>query len=150
MEFKIRRFQDSDEPVLQRMVKQFYLEDAADEPMNEEKVRRTISALGDDSIAGAILMVEGAPGILGYAIVIHYWSNEYGGWLAFLDELFIDQTYRGLGLGSHLIQHITQEYGEQIIGTGLEVLPHNTRALQLYLRLGFEPDGRYHLLHLKG
>ncbi|MBX2870779.1 MAG: GNAT family N-acetyltransferase [Saprospiraceae bacterium] len=146
---KFRLFQPGDEPELQRMVAQFYLEDAAGGPMNREKVRLTINALGKHSTAGAILMAEGETGILGYAIIIHYWSNEFGGWLAFLDELFIDQPYRGIGLGTRFIEFIMQEYGKEIIGIGLEVAPNNTQALQLYQRLGFESDGYHHLLYLK-
>ncbi|NET33051.1 MAG: GNAT family N-acetyltransferase [Cyanothece sp. SIO1E1] len=145
-----RPFQPKDEAKLQAMVKQFYEEEAAEGPMDREKVKLTIKTLGEQPSAGAILIAEGEVGILGYAIVIHYWSNEYGGWLAFLDELFITPPFRGLGLGTKFVQYITLEYGEKIIGTGLEVMPNNTRALQLYQRLGFKLDGLQHLLHLKG
>lgn len=144
-----RHFRPADEVKLQAMVKQFYEEEAAEGPMNEEKVKLTIKTLGEQPTAGAILMAEGEADILGYAIIIHYWSNEYGGWLAFLDELFIDKPYRSLGLGTRFVQYITQEYGDHIIGTGLEVMPNNIRALQLYQRLGFKLDGLRHLLHLK-
>ena len=147
---KFRLFRATDEVELQRMVAQFYAEEAAGGPIDREKVKRTIDVLGEPSDAGAILMAEGETGPLGYAIVIHYWSNEFGGWLAFLDELFIDQAYRGMGLGTRFIQFITHEYRKQIIGVGLEVEPNNTRALQLYERLGFESDGYHHLLYLKG
>ncbi len=146
---KFRLFQPSDEAELHRMVAQFYAEDAAGGPINREKVKRTIAVLGKPSFAGTILMAEGEAGLLGYAIIIHYWSNEFGGWLAFLDELFIDQAYREQGLGTRFIQYIMHEYREQIIGVGLEVEPNNTRALQLYERLGFESDGYHHLLYLK-
>ncbi len=145
-----RPFHPADEAKLQAMVKQFYAEDAAEGPMDEEKVKLTIKTLQEQPTAGAILMAEGEAGILGYAIVIHYWSNEYGGWLAFLDELFITPPYRGMGFGTRFVQYITIEYGENIIGTGLEVMPNNIRALQLYQRLGFKLDRLQHLLHLKG
>ncbi|NRB46635.1 MAG: GNAT family N-acetyltransferase [Saprospiraceae bacterium] len=145
-----RLFQPADEAELQRMIAQFYAEEAAGGPINEEKVKRTINVLGKPGQAGAILIAENGEGILGYAIVIHYWSNEFGGWLTFLDELFIDQTYRNLGLGTKFTQFIMHEYGTEIIGVGLEVEPNNTRALQLYERLGFESDGYHHLLYLKG
>lgn len=149
MSCKFRLFQPGDEVDLQRMVAQFYAEDAAGGPINREKVKRTIEVLGKPNNAGAILMAFEEANLLGYAIVIHYWSNEFGGWLAFLDELFIDQPYRGVGLGTRFIQFIMQEYGQEIIGIGLEVAPSNTRALQLYQRMGFESDGYHHLLYIK-
>ena len=70
-------------------------------------------------------------------------SFEYQGRIAFLDELFIKNEQRGLGIGNKTIQFIlslTNEFNIKMIY--LEVENHNENAQKLYLANDFEFHNR--------
>ena len=41
-----------------------------------------------------ILLFKQHRNIIGYALLINYWSNEYGGDIVYVDELFVKESYR--------------------------------------------------------
>ena len=41
-----------------------------------------------------ILLFKQHRKIIGYALLINYWSNEYGGDIVYVDELFVKESYR--------------------------------------------------------
>jgi len=69
-----------------------------------------------------------------------FWSNEYGGLVLIIDELYIIPEYRNKGISTHFIHEISQEEGYAQVN--LEVLPKNISALRLYKRVGFEQIDR--------
>jgi GNAT superfamily N-acetyltransferase len=80
---------------------------------------------------------------VGYALLVYYFSNEYGGVILWLDEFFIRRELRSRGLGGaflSLIRGWAEARG--IPRIELEVNEHNEGARQLYLRHGFEESGR--------
>lgn len=81
--------------------------------------------------------------IVGYFILTFVFSFEYQGRIAFLDELFIKNEQRGLGIGNKTIQFIlslTDEFNIKMIY--LEVENHNENAQKLYLANDFEFHNR--------
>jgi hypothetical protein len=74
-----RTFQAEDLAELQQMMLALYQEDSYDQPMTPEKARRTVAMLTQCPQRGRILLFEIDTTIAGYAILINYWSNEYGG-----------------------------------------------------------------------
>lgn len=90
---------------------------------------------------GWLILKDGQPA--GYVILTFIFSFEYKGRIAFLDELFIVDEARGLGLGKHAVDFIQEQaklYSVKIVY--LEVEPHNERAQQLYLSKNFEQHNR--------
>ena len=74
-----------------------------------------------------------------HALLVSFWSNELGGEIGTIDELFVRDSWRNRGFGSRLIDAI--EAGNTIwpgrpVALELEVSPANVRALALYERLG--------------
>lgn len=87
--------------------------------------------------------------IVGYVILTYIFSFEYQGRIAFLDELYIKEIYRGKGIGSKTITFITNQ--AKLLNVKLiylEVEPHNENAQKLYLANHFETHNRK-LLKLK-
>ena len=82
-----------------------------------------------------MLEVEGR--VAGYALLVAFWSNEYGGEVCCVDELYVVPGARGRGFGSALFEGIGRLWGREPVAVALEVRPENTRALSLYRRLGF-------------
>lgn len=145
MKLVFRPYQEEDKSALFHLIMGLYAADAAGEEMTSDKIDKTIEVLSQESRAGEILMALDGLTPIGYAILIRYWSNEYGGWLVFIDELFIAESHRGQGAGSSFMHFITAQYFKDVQAFALEVMPSNHQALALYQRLGFIIDGRNHL-----
>jgi ribosomal protein S18 acetylase RimI-like enzyme len=79
----------------------------------------------------------------GYAILIAFWSNELGGEVCHVDELFVTRDLRGRGHGRELFTAITSGdlWPSPIVAIALGVTPDNARARRLYEQLGFATVG---------
>ena len=74
--------------------------------------------------------------IVGYALLTFYWSNEYHGVVAILDELYVKPEHRNQGVSTQFINHLSENKEYSIIQ--LEVFKENQKALKLYQRMGFK------------
>lgn len=95
-------------------------------------------ALADPSI-GRLWLIHSPEGALaGYLFLSFYFSLEFGGQTAFVDELFIAPGFRGAGLGESALRGALEAArGLGLFAVQLEVEKDNPRAAALYLRLGF-------------
>ncbi len=138
-QLRFTAFTDDDLPELEAMALDLHAEDVGSEPMSAVKVRRTVRELTCRPDKGRILLFRIAGDVVGYAIVIHFWSNEYGGDILDVDELFVKPAWRGRGIGAGFIRHLAGSAGDSVVGLQLEVSPRNTRAAGFYRREGFAP-----------
>ncbi len=140
-----RPYAAADQPDLEAMVLALYAGDAYGRPMTAEQVRRTVAELTAHPHKGRIEIIEVDGAVAGYAIVVSFWSNEHGGTVAILDELFVKARWRGRGFGSAFLDHLAAMAADGVRGVLLEVAPANAGALALYLRHGFRPAANRHL-----
>lgn len=83
-----------------------------------------------------VLFLDGdAP--VGYALLVAYWSNEFGGELAFVDELYVVPAARGAGIGRRFLESLDSERPFGAVAAFLEVSRANAGARRLYESLGF-------------
>lgn len=127
------------------MILALYGEDRAGEAMSVEKIRRTVDELRRHSEKGEIIVFDVADAVVGYAIVIHFWSNEYGGNIATVDELYVKPSWRRRGIGTAFLDHLSRREGFPAKGLQLEVTATNEKALSYYTRQGFVPAKNRHL-----
>ncbi len=135
----IRDFRVADRDTLIDMMKEFYASPAVLHPVPEAYFSRTVEAILENSpyVAAFIAEQNGVPA--GYGLVSLTYSNEAGGLVVWLEELYIRDTARGLGLGSALIGAIEARYRDQAARLRLEVEEDNDGAMRLYSRLGYAP-----------
>jgi ribosomal protein S18 acetylase RimI-like enzyme len=116
-------------------------EDPGPAPMHRSQVRRTLAKLRAEPHRGRALVCEinGLPA--GYALLISFWSNELGGEVCTIDELFVAPAYRRHGLATSLFTVLTSSeqslWPARPVALALEVSRTNGRAMALYERLGF-------------
>jgi len=142
---RIRPFQPSDTGDVVRMVGELYVDDPSPHAPGDANVRRTLGVITDER-RGAVWLVDDGEGTrpFAYLFLSKLWSNELGGDLVFIDELWVARDRRSRGVGIALIEHAFATT-KGAVAFELEVTPDNTRARALYERLGFRPLANHSL-----
>lgn len=108
--------------------------------------------ISDENLGKAFLICHSDEGrtseLVGYVILTYVFSFEYKGRIAFLDELYIKENFRGKGIGKQTIDFIKEQASNQNVKLiYLEVENHNQNAQKLYLANDFEVHNRKLLKH---
>ena len=103
--------------------------------------------IADEKLGQAYLIYhsndEKVSEVVGYLILTYIFSFEYQGRIAFLDELYIKESYRGRGIGKQAINFIKEQAAlTNVKLIYLEVENHNENAQKLYLANDFEVHNR--------
>jgi GNAT superfamily N-acetyltransferase len=131
----------SDDEAIERMCLALYAEDPGPEPVPVENIGRTLRALRDVPARGRTVVLEIDGRASGYALLIAYWSNELGGDIDIIDEIYVERPHRGRGHATRLIEALaagTEPFASKVVALALEVTPDNLHARRLYERLGFK------------
>ncbi len=142
---EFRPLENRDLPELRRMIFALYREDPPGQRMSPRKIRHTVTELSTHPEKGAITIMQVGDAIAGYAILIYYWSNEYGGNIAYIDELYVKPSWRNKGTGSSYLKHITRTKRMNFKGIHVETTPANQKASAFYSRRGFKQAKNQHL-----
>ena len=127
--------------IITQMMRDFYEID--NYPMNVEVAKTLFQEFITNEHLGKSWLIYSENEIVGYIILTFVFSFEYGGKIAFVDELFIKETERGKGFGKEAIQFIQREVPKLSLKLlYLEVEPHNENAQKLYLAHDFELHNR--------
>lgn len=122
--------------IITQMMQNFYAID--NYPMDVEETKKLFKEFISNQNLGKSWLIYSENEIIGYIILTYIFSFEYGGKIAFVDELFIKETARGKGIGKEAIQFIQQEIPKLSLKLlYLEVEPHNENAQKLYLAHDF-------------
>lgn len=73
--------------------------------------------------------------ILGYGMIAKSFSTEFGKHCIWIEDLYIKEKYRGLGIGSSFFEFIEEKYKGYLFR--LEVEKDNIKAISTYKKLGF-------------
>lgn len=138
MKTVFRNFEKNDRNEFFRMVKKFYAPPATlhtppDDVMLscfDEAVKNT------GFVKGYMFISDGK--ISGYAIVSLKFETEVGGLAAWIEELYVEDSFRGKGIGSEFFAFLAEELHGKIRRIRLEVGEDNTDAIRLYKKLGLE------------
>jgi len=121
-------------------------EDPSTQRVTDKKISLTFKELSSNTNAGRIVVFEKARAIIGYAILIPYWSNEYGGNILHIDELYVKPEHRGRGIATSFLKQIFVT--DEAVALQLEVTPTNMRARNYYRNLGFKESKNLHLIRV--
>lgn len=129
-----------------KMMQDFYAID--NYPIDIEVSKQLFQEFISDEKLGKSWLIYLNEEVIGYVILTFVFSFEYKGRIAFLDELYIKDSFRGKGIGKGTIQFIKEQAA--ILNVKLiylEVENHNENAQNLYLANGFEVHNRKILKH---
>ena len=102
-----RLAEPGDDDSLVEMCLRLYDEDPGILPIHPENMRATLRALRREPSRGRAVVLEVENQLSGYALLIAFWSNELGGNICEVDELFVVPQRRNLGHGKSLFEAIS-------------------------------------------
>lgn len=118
------------------MASEFYSSPAVLHDIPRSYIEDTFRELVSDSpYAKALIALSGGKPA-GYILLALTWSQEAGGKVVWIDEIYVRQEARGLGIGSALMNDAVKNFPAARVR--LEVEHDNTAARRLYERLGYK------------
>lgn len=134
----IRKVKQEDREVFLRLAEEMYGSDAVLKPIPKEYHERTFAELmrSNEYAEGYLLEWDGE--IAGYGLTAKTFSQEAGGMVIWIEELYILEPFRSKGLGKEFFQYLEEHMEPQVKRLRLETEFENDRARKLYGRLGFE------------
>lgn len=128
----------ADHDIVVPMVVDFYHSDAVDHEVPTVILERSFAAAADPNeplLRGILIYHNGV--LAGYAYLTFCYSAEVGGRCIFIEEIFLKEEFRGLGLGKEIMDWMEGEY-PAARRFRLEVTQVNQRAIRLYEKSGYQ------------
>ena len=119
------------------MMQALYAEDEADTPADRSRFAANLEFLAAHPSCGSVVLFREWDALVGYALLVPYWSNEFGGTLLFVDEMFVVPEARRRGIGRSFFSFIEKLRPFKAVALAVEVSPRNAGARRLYESLGF-------------
>ncbi len=136
MESTIRAMIAEDKPAVLEMMRVFYASPAVLSNGSEEIFNADIENCVNDNPYLEGYIIENAGNIQGYGMVAKSFSTEFGKPCIWIEDLYIKDAFRGLGIGKVFLDFIGEKYAGCLLR--LEVEDENARAMKLYRKCGFE------------
>ena len=136
MSSKIRAMKPEDRDVVMEMMRVFYASPAVLSNGSDEIFENDIENCINDCPYLEGYIFEGQGEIQGYGMVAKSFSTEFGKPCMWIEDIYIQEPYRGRGIGSQFLQYIEKKYPHAILR--LEVELENERAVHTYEKNGFQ------------
>ncbi len=132
----IRKINAGDREKYIAMAKDFYSSPAVLENIPEENISRSFSEFTGGTPFGDAFIFEENGEVVGYGVLAYTYSQEAGGKVVWLEEIYVCRECRGRGLGSEFIDFVLEKI--PAARYRLETEPENEDAARLYIRKGFD------------
>ena len=142
METTFKIPENSDTETLVELIREFH--EFEHLPFDDNTIATVLAKLLNNDSLGRLWLIQHGSEAIGYIVLTFGYSLEFLGRDAFIDELYIRESYRGQGIGRSAIKFVESacpELGVQAVH--LEVDRKNTAAQSLYRQVGFQDHERY-------
>jgi GNAT superfamily N-acetyltransferase len=143
MPLSITQATTSDLETLFVLMRHMQLDDPWEEPFHEPTVRANLAELLQNPIYGVAYIARQDSAPIAYLVICFDYSLEYRGKGAWIDELFVEPSHRGKGIGTQLLdlaEKASRDHHAKVLH--LEV-NHGNPATELYRRRGFSDHHRF-------
>ena len=114
-------------------------------PLAPELLAQGVRGALEDDGRALILVERDAGRPIGLAFLSFQWTLERGGWVMWLEELYVLPERRGQGTGTRLLEAaLDVARARGCLAAELEVETSHARAANLYARAGFQRLDRAH------
>ncbi len=132
----IRKIISDDETEYIKMAEDFYNSPAVLSPVPCSHFENTFEELMKSSVYAEAFIFEISSEIAGYGLIAKTYSQEAGGMVVWIEEIYVKEAYRNMGLGSEFIEYVKTNIPAKRYR--LETEPENIKAQELYKRHSFE------------
>jgi diamine N-acetyltransferase len=143
MPISIRLAVPADIDAVLDLMRKMQADDPWSVPFDESVVRACLRDLFANPSFGLLYLGFEATTPVAYLVICFDYSLEYRGKGAWIDELFVERSHRGQGIGTQLLdlaESASRQHAAQFLH--LEV-NHGNRAIALYRRRRFVDHERY-------
>ena len=132
----IRKIKPKDKIEYIKMAEDFYSSPAVLSPVPKSHFEATFDELMDSSPFTGAYILECENEIAGYGLIARTYSQEAGGIVIWIEEIYVKAEFRSKGLGSEFIKYVKENIPAKRYR--LETEPDNIKAQELYKRHRFE------------
>ena len=134
----VRPIKKEDKAVYLKMAAEFYKTDAVLLHVGEEHLTSTFDELmrSDDYALCYIFELDGEA--VGYALLAKTYSQEAGGKVLWIEEIYVSPDFRGRGIGKAFFEFLLKNRPSDVKRLRLEVERENNGAVKLYKSFGFD------------
>lgn len=133
----IREIKSDDKIDFIKMCMDFYNTDGVDHSIPVSNMEKTFNFLMEGLDFAKAYVCEKNNKTVGYILLALTYSNEAGGMVVWLDEIYVKPEFRSQGIGSELIDFVIDKYKDNAARFRLEITESNMGAKKLYLSKGF-------------
>lgn len=134
----IRKIKEEDKAAYFEMAKDFYSSDAVYRNVPEDNFAKTFRELMRSDVYTVCYILEHHDTVAGYALLARTFSQEAGGMVLWIEELYVKPEYRCCGLGHEFFAYLHSNLPEGLRRIRIEAEDDNKRAISLYRQYGFE------------
>lgn len=118
------------------LVNEFYHSDAVLHPVKKENHEAMFNELMRSDVYAECYVIDFEEETAGFVLIAKTFSQESGGLVVWIEEIFIRERFRGKGLGTAALEFIEKTVPASRYR--LEIEPDNDMARELYSRLGYK------------
>lgn len=135
----VRDIRREEKDLLFAMAEDFYSPEvgACLHGLNREHMENTFALCITENPYARMLMIEEAGQVIGFCLLSFTWSNEVGGMVVLVEEVYFRGEARGKGYGKQLMGWLEEEY-PKARRFRLEATHGNVAAIGLYQKMGYE------------
>ena len=132
----IRYMKEQDRQRILEMMRVFYASEAVFTNGSEDIFNTDIDNCVNENPYIEGYVFENGNGIQGYAMIAKSFSTEFGKACIWIEDIYVKEEYRGLGIASRFLGFIEQKYPNCLFR--LEVEAENARAVSVYSKCGYD------------
>ena len=134
--FEIRKITESDKKIVVDMMRKFYSSPALITSGSEKIFANNVESCLKNSpyLDGFVFLAENK--IVGYGMIAKSFATEFGGECVWIEDIYLEENFRGQGIGSSFIKFVKENYPQKIFR--LEAEHENLKAVKTYKTLGFK------------
>ena len=135
----IRKMRSEDKKTYMEMAREFYHSDAVLHPVPDTYFERTADEALRSDVYAEIFLFECENEAAGYGLIAKTYSQEAGGMVWWIEEVYVREAFRSKGIGREFFSYLDKVKCSAVTRMRLEVEEDNTRAVALYKKLGYKP-----------